>query len=260
LAAGNPDQAAAFYEEAGKVGQRYRTMGLADLALYEGRPGDAAALLEKGVKSDLASGREEWAVLKQIALAQAHLLLGQHPAAIAAAKEAYERTKDETAMFLAARILLEAGDEVMAQSAAARLSAELYNEPLAYGKLLQGELAMKKGQLRDAIKFMLDARSLVDTWIGHYDLGRAYLAAEAWPEADSEFDACINRRGEAAALDLNLDPTSAYFPPVYYYSGRAKQGIGSPAAQDAFHTYVTLKAKADHDPLLADAKKRAAKP
>jgi tetratricopeptide (TPR) repeat protein len=260
LAAGNPDQAAAFYEEAGKVGQRYQTIGLADLALYQGRPADAAALLEKGVKSDLASGHEEWAVLKGIALAQARLLLGQRPAAIAAAKEAYERTKDETAMFLAARILLEAGDEVMAQSVAAKLSAELYNEPLAYGKLLQGELAMKRGQLRDAIKFMLDARSLVDTWIGHYDLGRAYLAAEAWPEADSEFDACINRRGEAAALDLNLDPTSAYFPPVYYYSGRAKQGIGSPAAQDAFRTYVTLKAKADHDPLLADAKKRAAKP
>jgi hypothetical protein len=118
---------------------------------------------------------------------------------------------------------------------------------------------MKKGQLRDAIKLMLDARALVDTWIGHYDLGRAYVAGEAWPEADSEFDACINRRGEAAALDLNLDPTFSYFPAVYYYSGLAKQGMGSPAAKEAFQTYVTFKAKAENDPLLADAKKRLAK-
>ncbi|MBZ5584203.1 MAG: tetratricopeptide repeat protein, partial [Acidobacteriia bacterium] len=259
LAIGKPDQAAAFYEEAGKVGQRYRSLGLADLALFEGRAADAAALLEKGIQSDLAAGRNEWAALKQIALGQACLLLGRRPAAIAAASAALQGTSDQTLTFLAARVLLEAGDEARARAVAERLSKELYNEPLAYGKLLAAEVDLKKGQLRDAIRLMLEARSLVDTWIGHYDLGRAYLVAGAWPEADSEFDACIARRGEAAALDLNLDPTYSYLPPVYYYSGRAKQGIGSPAAADAFRTYLGIKAKADHDPLLADARKRVAK-
>jgi tetratricopeptide (TPR) repeat protein len=238
------------------VGQRYRTIGLADLDLYTGRPADAVALLEKGIQADLAVDRPEWAVLKLIALGHSRLLLGQRAGAITAAKDALARTKDETAKFLAARILIESGEYSKAESVAQDLSKELYNEPLAYGKLLEGELAMKKGQQRDAIKLMLDARALVDTWIGHYDLGRAYLAAEAWPEADSEFDACINRRGEAVALDLNLDPTFSYFPAAYYYSGRAKQGIGSPAAKDAFQTYLTLKAKAENDPLIADAKKR----
>ncbi|HKE26271.1 MAG TPA: protein kinase [Bryobacteraceae bacterium] len=256
LADGHPDQAAAFYEEAGKVGQRYRAIGLADLDLYTGQPADAVALLEKGIQADLAVDRPEWAVLKLIALGHSRLLLGQRAGAITAAKDALARTKDETAKFLAARILIESGEYSKAESVAQDLSKELYNEPLAYGKLLEGEVAMKKGQQRDAIRLMLDARALVDTWIGHYDLGRAYLAAEAWPEADSEFDACINRRGEAVALDLNLDPTFSYFPEAYYYSGRAKQGIGSPAAKDAFQTYLTLKAKAENDPLIADAKKR----
>jgi tetratricopeptide (TPR) repeat protein len=259
LALGKPDQAAAFYEEAAKVGQRYSSVGLADLALFEGRAADAGTLLDKGIKSDLATGHKQWAVLKLIALARARLLLGQRAAAIAAADQALKETKDETLMFLAARILLDAGNETKAAEVGKTLSNELYNEPQAYGKLLDGELKLKKGQLRDAIKSMLDARSLVDTWIGHYDLGRAYLAAEAWPEADSEFDACINRRGEATALDLSLDPSYSYFPAVYYYSGRAKQGIGSPAAADAFQTYLGIKAKADQDPLVADARTRAGK-
>jgi len=157
-------------------------------------------------------------------------------------------------LFLAARILVESGQEVQARAVAETLSKELYNEPLAYGKLLEGELALKNGDVREAIQAMMDARSHVDTWIGHYDLGRAYLSAKAFPEADSEFDACINRRGEAVALDLNLDPTYSYLPPVYFESGRAKEGIGSPAAADAFRTYLAIKVKADHDPLVAQAK------
>lgn len=259
LATGKPEQAAEFYEQAGKVGQRYRTIGLADLALFEGRPTDASSLLEAGIKADVAGGHTSWAVLKEVALANARLQLGQKAAAIAAAKQALKETPDQTVMFLAARMLVEAGDEATAQSVAQNLSRQLYSEPGAYGKLLEGELALKKGDIRGAIKLMMDARGLVDTWIGHYDLGRAYLAAEAWPEADSEFDACINRRGEAVALDLNLDPTYSYYPPVLFYSGRAKEGIGSPAAVEAFKSFLSIKGKAEHDPLVGEAKRRAAK-
>jgi len=258
LAGGKPDQAAAFYEEAGQKGQRYRVIGLADVALYEGRASDAVELLQKGIKDDLAAKHNDWAVFKQVALAQALVLQGQRPAAAAAAMEAL-KDKDETVQFLAGRTLLEAGQEAQARRVAEALSKQLYNEPLAYGKLLEGELALEKRQVRDAIKLMLDARSLVDTWIGHYDLGRAYVAAEAWPEADSEFDACINRRGEAASLYFSLVPTYSYLPPVYYYSGLAKQGVGSPAAAESFQTYLNIRAKAGPDPLLVDAKKRMGK-
>ena len=44
------------------------------------------------------------------------------------------------------------------------------------------------------------------------------------PQADSEFDRCIKRRGEALSLFLDEEPTYAYFPPVHYYQARARGG------------------------------------
>jgi hypothetical protein len=103
---------------------------------------------------------------------------------------------------------------------------------------------------------MVEARKLRDTWISRYDLGRAYLAGEAYTEADSEFDACLRRRGEATSLVVDLLPTYAVFPAVHYYLGRAQQGIGNPAAA-LFNNFLAIKAKSDRDPMVADAKKRA---
>jgi hypothetical protein len=60
------------------------------------------------------------------------------------------------------------------------------------------------------------ANNVLDTWIGRFDLGRAYLQQGKFTEADAEFDLCLKRRGEALALFLDL-PTYGYFPPVYYY-------------------------------------------
>ena len=54
-----------------------------------------------------------------------------------------------------------------------------------------------------------EANEMLDTWIGHFDLGRAYLAAGAFPQADSEFDRCLKRSGEALSLFLDEEPTSA---------------------------------------------------
>jgi hypothetical protein len=41
---------------------------------------------------------------------------------------------------------------------------------------------------------------MLDTWIGRFELGRAYIEAGAFTEADSEFDQCLKRRGEAIEL------------------------------------------------------------
>ena len=60
---------------------------------------------------------------------------------------------------------------------------------------------------------------MLDTWIGHFELGRAYLAASAFPQADSEFDRCLRRRGEALSLFVDEEPTYGYLPTVYYYQG-----------------------------------------
>jgi tetratricopeptide (TPR) repeat protein len=256
MASGKPEQATAFYEQAGKAGKRYRLIGLADVALFEGRAADAAALLQSGIADDLAAGNKEWAAEKQVILAQALLLLDKPPAAAAAAERALQAAKDVGIRFLAARALVEAGQDAKARAVSETLSSQLYNEAQAYGKLIQGELALKKGAVREAIQFMQDARKLRDTWIGRFDLGRAYLAGEAYTEADSEFDACIRRRGEATSLVVDLLPTYASFSPVYYYLGRVQQGIGNPAAAESFKTFLAIKAKADRDPLVADARNR----
>jgi tetratricopeptide (TPR) repeat protein len=100
----------------------------------------------------------------------------------------------------------------------------LRNEPQAYAKLIEGEILLRKGESRAAVRAFSEANALVDTWIGRFNLGRAYLEAGALTEADSEFDRCIKRRGEALALFLDEWPTYGYFPSVYYYMGRRPRG------------------------------------
>jgi hypothetical protein len=52
------------------------------------------------------------------------------------------------------------------------------------------------------VRALTEANTILSTWFGHYDLGRAYLALNAFPQADSEFDRCLKRRGEAMSLFL----------------------------------------------------------
>jgi hypothetical protein len=81
-------------------------------------------------------------------------------------------------------------------------------------------------------------------------LGRAYLEAEAYAEAHSEFELCIKRQGEAASVFINDLPTFRYFPPVYYYLGRAQQGLGSEAAAESFKKFLDIQGQGDHEQAL----------
>lgn len=99
-------------------------------------------------------------------------------------------------------------------------------------------------------------RILVDTWMGRFDLGRAYVEAGGFTEADSEFDRCIRRRGEAISL-FNDEATYGYFPIVYYYLGRAREGLKSQGFTESYRTYLSIREKAGEDPLLAEVRRRA---
>ncbi len=145
-----------------------------------------------------------------------------------------------------------------ARELAAGLAAELQIEPQAYAKLIEGEAALQEKDGRGAVKLFTEANGLLDTWIGRFDLGRAYLETGAFPEADSEFDRCIKRRGEALSLFLDL-PTYGYFPPVYYYQGRAREGMKSAGFAESYRKYLAIRGKANEDPLLAEAKRRIPK-
>ena len=97
---------------------------------------------------------------------------------------------------------------------------------------------------------------MLDTWIGRFELGRAYLEAGAFAEADSEFDRCIGRLGEVLALFMDLVPTYGYLPPVYYHQGRVREGLNSAGAADSYRTYLDIRGKAGEDPLLPDIRRR----
>jgi tetratricopeptide (TPR) repeat protein len=129
-------------------------------------------------------------------------------------------------------------------------------DPSAYAKLIQGEVLLHKGSAREALKLFEEGQKLADTWLGRFDLGLAYLAANQFAEAYSELELCLKRRGEATALFLDDIPSYHYFPPVYYYLGRAQEGLKSPAAADSYKAYIATKEKAGHDRLLTDARRR----
>ena len=93
--------------------------------------------------------------------------------------------------------------------------------------------------------------------MGHFDLGRAYLEAGAFAQADSEFDRCIKRRGEALSLFLDEEPTYGYLPPVYYYQGRVREGLKNAGFAESYRTYLSFRGQSKEDPLLPEVRRRA---
>jgi Flp pilus assembly protein TadD len=254
---GRLQEAADTYTNLGSTARAtFAAAGLGDLALYEGRFADAVHTFEQGAEADLAAKNSDTAANKFASLAYVHLARGRNDAAVAAAQKVLANSKVIPFRFLAARVLIEAGAVAPAQAVAADLAARFAAEPQAYGKILQGQIALKKRDPPQAIKLLTDANNVVDTWLGHFDLGRAYLEAGQFTQADSEFDICIKRRGETLSL-LNEDPTYGLFPPVYYYQGRAREGVPTDGFAASYREYLEIRGNSTEDPLLPEVRKRA---
>src|SRR5207249_1786615 len=114
----------------------------------------------------------------------AELWRGQKRAAIQAFEKALANSKAVKIRFLAARSFVEADEIAKARPLIAGLAGELQAEPQAYAKIIEGNVALKNGDPRQAIKVVSEANTLLDTWLGHFDLGRAYLEAGAFAQAD----------------------------------------------------------------------------
>jgi tetratricopeptide (TPR) repeat protein len=152
-------------------------------------------------------------------------------------------------------VYVDAGQLPKAQAIASQLLARVEPEPQLYGKILQAEILLKQGKIKEAISGLKDAQQISDTWIGRYALGRAYLQTGSFPEADSALEDCLKRRGEAVALYLDDVPTFRVLPPVYYYLGRAQEGLKSQAAADSFRAFLALQPQGN-DALVTDARRR----
>ncbi|HUE90060.1 MAG TPA: protein kinase [Vicinamibacterales bacterium] len=258
MARGLPDATATYEKMAtmGPTGASLSAAGLADVALYQGRFSDAIPILEQGAAADLATKSVVRAAVKQTSIAYAHLMRGANAPAIAAADRALETSNAMAVRFLAGRVFAQAGALDKAEKIAATLIAELPASPQAHGKIILGEIALAKGDAREAIRILTEATTLLDTWLGRFALGRAYLEAEAFPQADSEFDRCIARRGEALSL-MEEGPTFGHFPMTYYYQGRVREALGTAAYADSYREYLKIRGASTEDPLLPEVRRRA---
>ena len=259
LGLGQMSQAIETYhklEKTDALGASVAASGLADIASYEGRYADAVGILDKGVATDLATKNADNAAEKLAGISHLQVLRGQRAPAIGAATKALSISQSVPVRVLAAQTLLEAGEVATAQKLADGLASEVQPETRAYAEIIRGDLALQRGQKNEAIKMFTDANQLLDTWIGRFELGRAYLEAGLFVEADSEFDRCMKRRGEALEIFQDSVPMFAYFPPLYYNQGRVREGLKSPGFAEAYRTYLGIRGKASEDPLVVDIRRR----
>jgi eukaryotic-like serine/threonine-protein kinase len=229
--------------------------------LYQGHLSEAVRILEAGVAADIAAKNPDRAADKLVAVAYALWTRGQKGPAAQAADRALMLSRGIKTRFLAGRIFALTGQGKKAREQASSLAAEIYPEPRAYARIIEANVLLEEGgDARQAIAPLTEANKLLDTWIGRFDLGRAYFEAKGYLEADAEFERCFTRRGEAMALFLDEVPTYGYFPLVYYYQGRVREELKDSSFKDSYNTYVKIRGQADDHAFLADARLRAARP
>jgi serine/threonine protein kinase/tetratricopeptide (TPR) repeat protein len=242
------------------LGASHAASVLGDLAAYEGRYAEAVRILTDGAKADLAAGDEERAAAKYAAIAHAELSRERKDAATRAARRAIEVSPTPKIRFLAGRVFAQAGAFDEARRMSEALAKEVLVEPRSYAKIIAGELELAGGEPRMAVVALQEAVEMLDTWIARYTLGRAYLEAGMYPQADSEFDRAIVRRGEALALFLDQEPTIAFFPLVHYYQGRVREGLNTVGFAESYRRYLAIREAAGEDLRLAEVRRRLEQP
>jgi len=150
------------------------------MALFGGKLHEAERFLEPGVSGDLERNDMFVAAHKLVGLAEIHLLRGDAGAAANAAERALALSDDMAIRFSAALVRLKTGDGRGAMELAERLASEDDSESKALADVLHAEALLDEGNPKAAIRILLGAREIADTWLGRYALGRAYLEAEAF--------------------------------------------------------------------------------
>jgi tetratricopeptide (TPR) repeat protein len=230
-------------------------MGEADLELLLGRHARAVLVLAPAIESS-ENPFERAAML--VAMAEARLALGDVDEAVASARRAIEASRHESVLYLAARVLLHAGDIDGVEEIAARLEDKLQSQTSALAGLLRGELAFVEDRMPEAVRTLRDAWKGYDFWFAHYLLGRAYLEVGHLPEALDELDLCVRRQGEITDVFLVDSATYRHYPSALYWLGRTHDAMGNrEAAAELYRQVLDLRTGADVlDPLAEDAEAR----
>ena len=238
---GEWDRAIETYRRLGEVddiGASFAALGLGDLALARGHYDDAREVLER----DLAVHGEQGVLPARvlIALANVERVRGERDRAEELLGRARRASDRPSILFELASAYVQNGQRAEALELATVLGAQLPATSQMFSALVRGIVHLDLGRGRDALREFQSAQSRMDSWLGRYYLGLAYLQMGAFVEAHSELEHCLRRRGEATAVFLDDVPSFRYLPPVYYYSGRAEEGLGSSGANDAFSNYLSI--------------------
>ncbi|MCU1255066.1 MAG: Serine/threonine-protein kinase PknB [Candidatus Angelobacter sp.] len=255
---GDFSSATATYKKLEALSPRGASMsniGLADIAELQGRNDEAVTLLEKGIAADVAAKESASAAAKTIALGQAYLSQGNKKKALNAAESAVKLDPQPNTLMAAGELYVSAGDTARAAKLVTQLSARIEPEPQLYGALLQGAISLSRGQRMEAIQSFEKAQKISNSWLGHFYLGKAYLQNGSFTEADSEFELCLKRSGEASAVFLDDVPTFRLVPPVYYFLARAQEGLKSPSAGETYRAFLKMQPDGSSE-LITDARHR----
>jgi tetratricopeptide (TPR) repeat protein len=263
LVEGNIEAARTAYQEMSTAGDRAASLagtGLADIALYQGRYGEAIELLQAPIAADEEQGNNFGLVKKLLMLGEAHLWRGEKEQALAAVERALALSGSRSDRLAAARIYLELGEIEPARALQQALAGDLASEARAAAALLEGGIQLAAGNIVPAVDALQDSLSRDDSWLTRLVLGRAYLLGGYHAEALSEFELCQSRIGEVTALYLDDSPSFHYSAPLKYWLGRTKQELGmTREAAGDLQAYLDSQQAAElDDGTIADAQARLA--
>jgi tetratricopeptide (TPR) repeat protein len=245
------------------LGSSLANLGEADLEMRFGRARKAVALLTEGIAADRGRSGSARLAQKQVILAEGYAALGDQRRAADAAQQATSLNRREGTLFPAAMVLLHSNHGEAATAIASDLDKMLQRQTSAYAQLISGEAALERGRIVDAIEAFRAAIKRHDSWFGRFLLGRAYVEAGGHDaEALAELELCAKRQGETNDVFFYDMPTSRYLPPLYYWLGRAQEGLGAAAdARKYYQEFLAIRGGADANPtdsldLVLDARRR----
>ena len=244
-------------EATGTVGAELARIGRADFAMYRGRYREA----QKLIAPFTAKARAAEAVPQDfVAAAEIALALNQKQQAAEMAHKAVALSTNESVLFPAALVLIEAGRGAEAQKVVDTLENMLQVQTTAYARLIVAELAGHDGRSGASLEAFQDSFKRRDSWFLHLLRGRLYVETKHYPEALGDLETAMKRKGEVTDAFSSDTATMRYLPPLYYWFARTQQALGDAVgARKNYEQYVSIRAEADPpDPLVSDSKTRLA--
>jgi tetratricopeptide (TPR) repeat protein len=241
--------------EASARGELSSTLGIADVALFSGKPDESIDALNAGIESSTAAGSQYFLATHYIALAEAQFASGSPDNAGESIELALATSGGLSRQVPAAMMYIEMGAADKAGELAATLGASLQPQSRAYGKFIEGMAALSAGEHVLAIDSLTAGIGFADLWLLRFSLGRAYLESGFFAEALDELTAASERHGEATSVFLDDLPTYRYAATLPYWLARAELELGM--SDDALrHFEEFLQRRPGNDPLAQDARQR----